>query len=210
MRFSNFMHFPFQTPSQHIQTLIRAKMSCQLRLFSSVLFRYLSILVLIYFLISGQVRKSDVTHAYYSCPNSFVTFDNAMKFAAEASFAGVQGRLWAPGSPGESYAIVEGMMYSFHKDYAWFAFSDAAVEGKWAVMVGPNIGTDMFELIPWGAGEPNGGTGENCVVVAPGIAWAVDYPCSQLAKYIIEFKCPFGQRFNDQASACIGMPPQPH
>jgi hypothetical protein len=150
------------------------------------------------------VRRSDLTQAYYSFPSATVTFDNAMKFSAEASFAGAQGRLWAPSSYLE-YADVIGIAYSFHRDPTWYAFSDAAVEGKWTVMTGPYIGTDMFEMIPWERGEPNGGTGENCVVHAPGYSLAVDVPCHSVYKYIIEFKCLFGQRFNDQGTACIGM-----
>ncbi len=128
-----------------------------------------------------------------------------MRFSAEASFAGVQGRLWAPSSFREYDHIVIDIVYTFHRDVTWYAFSDAAVEGRWAVMVGPYIGTDMFELIPWQRGEPNGGTGENCVVHIPNYSWAADYACHSVFKYIIEFKCPFGQRFNDQGTACIGM-----
>ncbi len=128
-----------------------------------------------------------------------------MRFSAEASFAGVQGRLFAPSSYVEYLNVVQGIMFTFHRDYTWYAFSDAAVEGRWAVMTGPYIGTDMFELIPWEKGEPNGGTGENCACIAPGHSWAVDIACSRLLKYIIEFKCPFGQRFNDHGTACIGM-----
>ncbi len=154
----------------------------------------------------GQVRRSAVTQAYYSCPSSAATFDNAMKFSAEASFAGVQGRLWAPGSFRECEHVVHTIVYTFHRDATWYAFSDAAVEGKWAVMTGPYVGTDMFELIPWPNGEPNGRTSENCVVHVPGSSWAADYPCNSVFKYVIEFKCPFGQRFNDQGTACIGMP----
>jgi hypothetical protein len=128
-----------------------------------------------------------------------------MKFSAEASFAGVQGQLWAPSSFFECLDVVERIMYTFHRDWTWYALSDSAVEGRWAVMTGPYIGTDMFELIPWEKGEPNGGTGENCAAVQPGYSWAIDIACGWLLKYIIEFKCSFGQRFNDQGTACIGM-----
>ncbi len=96
-------------------------------------------------------------------------------------------------------------MFTFHTDWTWYAFSDAAVEGKWAVMTGPYIGTDMYESILWEKGEPNGGTSENCVAHQPFYSWAVDVPCHSVYKYIIEFECPFGQRFNDQGTACIGM-----
>jgi hypothetical protein len=128
-----------------------------------------------------------------------------MKFSAEASFAGVQGRLWAPGSILEYESIILGIVFSFHRDATWYAFSDAAVEGKWAVMVEPNVGTDMFESMPWQRGEPNGGTTDNCVIHQPSYSWAVDVPCHSVYKYVIEFSCPFGQRFNDQGTACIGI-----
>ncbi len=150
---------------------------------------------------TGQVRQSELTKNYYSFPSSIVTFDNAIRFSAEASFAGVQGRLWAPSSYFELHVIPSSHGFMM----TWCGFSDAAVEGKWAVMTGPYIGTDMFELIPWWNGEPNGGTGENCAAFLAVVGGIIDVPCHSILRYIIEFECPFGQRFNDQGTACIGM-----
>jgi hypothetical protein len=151
------------------------------------------------------VRKSDLLQHYYSFPSSSVTYDNALKFSSETSFGGVQGHLWSPSSALEFRTVVEGLMYAYHSSAVWYAASDAAVEGRWLVTAGPDIGVDMSDLIPWRGGEGGGGTGENCVAVMPGYAWSADVSCQGLAKYIIEYECTFGQRFNDQGTACIGM-----
>ncbi len=50
-------------------------------------------------------------------------------------------------------------------------------------------------------GEPNGGTGENCVVVNAAGKW-VDVSCTTTFSFIMEFECPLGMIFG--ATSCIG------
>jgi hypothetical protein len=97
------------------------------------------------------------------------------------------------------------IMSPVHRDPIWLALTDEAVEGKWMFTAGPESGTDVSDLVPWSSGEPNGGTRENCGVHWPGSMNVGDVSClTERLKYIVEFECPFGQRFNDQGTACIG------
>ncbi len=151
--------------------------------------------------ISGQSR-SWLTHHYYSLQNSRVTYASALQASAGTSFAGVQGHLWAP----SSYLEIESVVLKvFSVDQVWYAYSDSASEGTWLVTAGPDIGADMSAIIPWEGSEPNGRTGENCAIFWHKQYTALDIGCDATYKYIIEYECPFGQRFNDQGTACIGM-----
>ncbi len=141
---------------------------------------------------------------YYAVPSNQVNFNDAIRLSSEATFAGVRGHLFLPNSQVEFERVVVDIVQQFHRDAFWIAVTDSASEGKWIAAAGPNAGTDMFDLLPWRRGEPNGGTGENCAVHAPGYAWIIDTICHQALKYVIEFACPFGQRFNDQGTGCIG------
>ncbi len=97
-------------------------------------------------------------------------------------------------------------MSPVHRDPIWLALTDEGIEGKWMFTAGPESGTDVSDLAWWSGGEPNGVTGENCAVHWPGSINLGDASCfNQRLKYIVEFECPFGQRFNDQGTACIGM-----
>ena len=95
-------------------------------------------------------------------------------------------------------------MINYHSDTTWAGVTDAASEGKWVFAGGQYAGDDVGDLMPWGPNEPGGMTGENCAAFSTNII-AYDIPCHNTYKYIIEFSCPFGQRFNNQGSACIGM-----
>jgi hypothetical protein len=145
-----------------------------------------------------------LTQSYYSFPSATATYDAALKISADVFYAGVKGHLWVPNSNLEFVNVRDDLMSSVHKNRAWFAVSDAAVEGKWLVTAGPHVGTDVSRMIPWRDSEPDGGYWENCAVIWPDRLWAADWGCSSVWNYVIEFECPFGQRFNDQGTACIG------
>ena len=51
------------------------------------------------------------------------------------------------------------------------------------------------------AGEPNGGTSENCVIVNAAGKW-LDVPCTITYSFIMEFECPLGMIFGE--TSCIG------
>ncbi|KAK3106703.1 hypothetical protein FSP39_025522, partial [Pinctada imbricata] len=65
----------------------------------------------------------------------------------------------------------------------WIGVGDFIAEGKWLTF--PNARYAKF--VNWGGNEPNGGTGENCALMASGYdyRWA-DYSCSNVYKFICE------------------------
>jgi hypothetical protein len=152
-----------------------------------------------------QAYLSSVTKHYYAVPSTTTTYYDAYNRADDTSYAGVVGHLWVPNSFGEFYDITQGYASSFNGDYVWLALSDSAVEGKWIITAGPEQGTDVSDLLWWYFGNPNGGLTESCAVHWPGYDGIGDASCGNRFRYVIEYECPFGQRFNDQGTACIGM-----
>ncbi len=109
-----------------------------------------------------------------------------------------------PSSFVELQQVIETIVIPVTKQNVWIGFSDEAVEGTFVIAAGPNAGVDASEIISWGNNEPNGDRQENCVVSSPNFKWAVDAGCAFTAFYVIEYECPFGKRFNNQGTACIG------
>jgi hypothetical protein len=117
----------------------------------------------------------------------------------------VTGHLWVPNSNLEFDRILD-IMYPIHRDGIWLALTDEAIEGKWVFTAGLENGADVTDLVWWSGGEPNGGTTENCASHWPGNMHLGDVSCvGHRLRFVIEYECPFGQRFNDQRSACIGV-----
>ena len=150
---------------------------------------------------------SSVTRHYYSFPSTATTYSDAYNQAAKPTYAGITGHLWVPNSNDEFERVLYDIMYYVHYDPVWLALTDEAIEGTWVFTAGPERGADVTDLVWWaGSGEPNGGTGENCAAHWPGGTHIGDASCfSNRYKYVVEFECLFGQRFNDQGTACIGM-----
>ena len=142
------------------------------------------------------------TNNYYSYVTAATTFDDAIKLSSEASFAGVRGHLFVPNTYLEFQRVVS--HGNWNQATVWLGYTDAAVEGKWVFAAGPYAGTDVSNFMWWWPGENNGGTAENCAAYGPGSYELGDIPCSHRHRYIIEFACPFGQRFNAQGTACVG------
>jgi hypothetical protein len=152
-----------------------------------------------------QVSKSSVIQNYYALVTSPAIFEDAIKYSAESSFAGVQGHLFVPSSLVELQQVIETIVIPVTEGNVWLGFSDEAVEGTFVIAAGPNAGADASEIISWDGDEPNGDRQENCVVSSPNFKWAVDAGCAFTAFYVIEYECPFGKRFNNQGTACIGI-----
>jgi hypothetical protein len=153
----------------------------------------------------AQIVKSSITQNYYSVSVAAVTFDEAVMESEEETYAGVQGHLFVPNSFLELGQVQGNIIAPLFGGNHWLGMTDEFVEGKWVVAAGPNEGTDVSDIMPWWRGEPDGGTSQNCVIHAPGYYWAADVVCSHTYRYVIEFECPFGKRFNNQGTACIGM-----
>jgi hypothetical protein len=153
--------------------------------------------------LAEQVSRSPVLQHFYAVVTNPTTFDDAIKASAESFYAGVQGHLFVPNSWFELHHVATTLLPPGN-GHVWLAFTDVAVEGKYVIAAGPNARTDVSDIIPWEKGEPNGGRNENCAVYAPNYAWSADIACSLKAHYAIEYECPFGQRFNDFGTACIG------
>ena len=136
--------------------------------------------------------------------DSAVHYQDALQFASEQYYAGVQGHLWVPSSNLEVQSVID-LKQAFHSDGVWIAVSDTDTEGQWIATAGPYNGTDLSDLIYWRNSEPGGGIVENCVVIDDTYQ-ARDYVCADTnSKYIVEFECSRGKRFNDQGTACVGM-----
>ncbi len=153
---------------------------------------------------------SQVTQHYYSLPSTFTTYSDAFNQASKDAFAGVTGHLWVPNANDEFDRILNDIVFPVHRDPIWLALTDEGVEGKWLFTAGPERGVDVSDLAWWSGGEPNGGTGENCAVHWPGSVNLGDVSCfNHRLRFVIEYECPFGQRFNDQGSGCIGKSLKP-
>ncbi len=152
----------------------------------------------------AQVFKSSITQHFYSITSGTVTYADALQQSAAATYASVNGHLFVPNSYLELYDVQTYIVAPIHNDPHWFGITDATTEGKWIVSAGPNAGADLSDLLIWGQIEPDGGNQQNCAVHYPGYVWAADVPCASQYKYVIEFECPFGKRFNDAGTACIG------
>jgi hypothetical protein len=155
--------------------------------------------------LTGQIFFSSLTKHYFSFLHATTTQSESTKQAAQQWYAGVQGHMWVPRSFLELEHYNNFMINSNNIQLVWVAISDATVERKWVVTAGPHTGEDYSELVTWQSDEPGGGTGENCASHHPTRHWIADVPCTWSLKAIIEYECPFGQQFNSQGSACIGM-----
>ena len=69
--------------------------------------------------------------------------------------------------------------------WVYVSGSDSPFEGRWRITAGPDAGQAPYLL--WGSGEPNGGGGENCIVLGPNNL--ADISCSSGYRYLIEYEC---------------------
>ena len=135
--------------------------------------------------------------------DSAVSYQDALRLASQQYYAGVQGQLWVPSSQFEVQSVID-LKKTFHNDIVWLGVSDATTESKWLATAGPYAGSDMSELIYWHNAEPGGGTSKNCAGINNDYRASTSSCTGTVMKYVVEFACPFGKRFNDQGTACIG------
>ena len=68
----------------------------------------------------------------------------------------------------------------------YMALSDSSSEGYWRWIDGPEAGLSP-SWSAWFSGEPNGGTGENCVCITSVPLW-FDVPCGSFRSFVIEYE----------------------
>jgi hypothetical protein len=136
---------------------------------------------------AGPVVNPANGHSYY------LISATSNWFAAEAEAVSLGGHL-ATDNDAAEHAWIAANIGPFVAGYpgfaaAWIGLNDLAVENNfvwvsgestpfWGPQLTPVPGSGLF---PWRAsGEPNGGTGENCVYfdMTPGGGGWVDYPCT--------------------------------
>jgi hypothetical protein len=121
---------------------------------------------------------------FYAIISGSRSLTDAATQASRLSFNGMQGYLASITTPQE-YNFV---MWNLRPQNVWVDISDQATEGTWRLTAGPDAGkTTTF--LPWFNNEPNGGRGENCVVL--GCFGYIDSPCSTFDNFdfLVEFEC---------------------
>ncbi|WP_181369524.1 T9SS type B sorting domain-containing protein [Flavobacterium album] len=113
-------------------------------------------------------------HYYMFVPQLYITWTNAQAAAAASTYYGLQGYLATITSAEEAQLC--GLQASGN---GWIGGSDAAVEGVWRWMTGPEAGTIFWNGGPagssptyafWNTGEPNNQNNEDYAhITAPGI-----------------------------------------
>ncbi len=129
-----------------------------------------------------------------------VSHSDAQSLASKQSFAGVSGHLWVPNALLELQEVIQTFQTG-----SWIDLSYDSGSGKWLFNSGPMAKTDLAGLLPWLTSVPNDDPNNAKCVLTQITQVIYNYPCSLLYTYIVEFECPFGQRFNDQGTACIGV-----
>jgi hypothetical protein len=102
---------------------------------------------------STQFFNPGNSHIYEIVTTSLFWVD-ARDAAAAKSIAGVQGHLVTITGASED-AFVASALTGFRVTEYWFGASDAAVEGVWRWVVGPESGTQFWQA--YGQGQPNYG-----------------------------------------------------
>ncbi len=117
-------------------------------------------------------------HWYDFVSGSF-TWAEAETDAATRSHNGMSGYLATITSSDENDFIVDAIATG-----GWLGGSDAAMEGSWMWVVGPEAGMD-FDFENWGAGEPNDLGGEDFLELSGG-TWN-DLGENSRQGYVVEF-----------------------
>lgn len=117
------------------------------------------------------------------------TWTYARDHALTLSYNGYPGYLATVTSQAEQDFIWNNVMAQGNGYSAWLGGTDVAVEGTWVWDSGPEANT-VLTYFDWYTGEPNGGTGENCIAMGQSLTvggqW-IDYPDSFKGSYIVEY-----------------------
>lgn len=146
---------------------------------------------------AGQILYPANGHVYEVVNNgSSITADAARTAALARSYGGVSGYL-ATITSQEENDFISGRLTSD----GWFGASDAAVEGDWKWLDGPEAGTTFWTGLfngvasgyeNWSGGEPNNAGNEDCSeFYANGSGWN-DLPCTTggISSYVVEYGAP--------------------
>lgn len=143
----------------------------------------------------GEIFFTDNSHLYQFISGSYSW--NAAKTAAEA--------LTAYGAAGYLATITSSAENTFVKDRlngdGWIGASDAAVEGTWKWITGPEAGTTFWlgtgggsaqggNYAAWTSGEPNQSGDEDCAETYVSSGLWNDLPCGALLGYVVEYGTP--------------------
>ncbi|MDB5438949.1 MAG: hypothetical protein JWM33_1376, partial [Caulobacteraceae bacterium] len=143
-----------------------------------------------------NVAFNPVTGHYYVSFGGSYNWADAEEAASSGalSFDGHPGYLATITSSGEDDLIVN----TLGSPFEWIGASDAATEGTWQWVTGPEAGTTFYVdgagvqpgFYTWSAGEPNNagpGAGEDYGVLWFGNAWN-DYAAENIAGALVEFE----------------------
>ncbi len=107
---------------------------------------------------------------YYEYISTSVNFATALSQAASLTHNGLQGHLATVTSAGENSFIASLRIGSGSSSAYWLAGSDAATEGTWAWVAGPEAGTVFYQngvclsaYCNWETSEPNQNGTENAL-----------------------------------------------
>eukprot|EP00042_Codosiga_hollandica_P045276 m.457331 g.457331 ORF g.457331 m.457331 type:complete len:278 (+) comp56982_c0_seq5:1668-2501(+) len=117
---------------------------------------------------------------YYQQFIAAVNWSTALTAAADSSYNGWKGHLATFYSQRE-FNAVRGLA---NRAATWIAGSDAAEEGVWRWMAGPEEGS-LISLTFWNPDEPN--DQEDCLMLAQYDSWE-DGPCGSTAAFIAEYE----------------------
>ncbi len=87
----------------------------------------------------------------------------------------------------EEYAFV---FYQLRARRAWISANDTKSEGVWVTGPTPSSKGGPATVLPWGRGEPGGGTSENCAAITN--YGLIDNYCALFddsGLYVIEYEC---------------------
>lgn len=162
-------------------------------------------MVVIIFVIMAEVEATPAYYSgndsYYELIDSQVTWWEANAAATSLSFAGRSGHLATITSSAENQFILDTFSPHLVPYGLWLGANDAAVEGEWRWVTGPETGT-LFslgrtgvEFTFWGSNEPTNWNGIEHFLVfdaegGSGLPEWDDKPVDYAQHYLVEYSVP--------------------
>jgi len=149
-----------------------------------------------------DARPIDAPRDAFVCPNTYATIAGAPPtkkyriFNFSSTAASDQSQPWAtavstcmadgahlafPANSGEMTALINAITTDTNGPYFWLGITDAATEGTWLTVLGGAV-----PYLVWDAGQPNGGTAQNCAAGYETNADMFDYLCGQAYPFACE------------------------
>ncbi len=151
-----------------------------------------------YFSVDSFNAVVHVAHHYFVCltvpffNNRYYTvlagangFASASSQASSLTFKNFKGYL----ATIDLYAEYAFILFQLRARRVWISANDTKTEGVWMTGPTPSSNGGVASVLPWGPGEPGGGTVENCGVLA--VSSIADYPCTHpdIGLYVVEYDC---------------------